>query len=194
MATSIGLKTVGFKEFEELLKPKAFETRLHRNLFRAMRLCAQLAVDEVIRSIYTNSEGFAPKHPWSEVLQTAKGEPNSTRPLVQSGLLAQSVTSLIPDWNRALVGVFRRTKYKSEAGVAGTIANVAEIVHKGRDIRVTPRMRAYFHRLGLHLKPTTRVLHIPPRPFLKVVNSPKMVEQYKAIWARAVERTLRGLE
>ena len=47
-----------------------------------------------------------------------------------------------------------------------TMRDLAVILHEGCDIRVTPKMRAYLHHMGLHLSPKTKFIHIPPRPFV----------------------------
>jgi len=45
-----------------------------------------------------------------------------------------------------------------------TIANVHEY---GCTINVTPKMRAYLHYMGLHLKPDTETINIPERSFIR---------------------------
>jgi hypothetical protein len=55
-----------------------------------------------------------------------------------------------------------------EAGVLkGEHAWLAAIHEYGLDIEVTPEMRAFLHRKGLHLKKTTTHIHIPERSFLR---------------------------
>lgn len=55
-----------------------------------------------------------------------------------------------------------------EVGVfEGEQAWLAHIHEFGCVIQVTPKMRAYLHRTGLHLKPTTTVITIPERSFLR---------------------------
>lgn len=44
---------------------------------------------------------------------------------------------------------------------------LAGIHEYGCDIPVTPKMRAFLHSQGLHLRPTTTVIHIPERSFLR---------------------------
>lgn len=44
------------------------------------------------------------------------------------------------------------------------IANVHEY---GCTIQVTPKMRAFLHRIGLHLKTTTEKINIPERSFIR---------------------------
>lgn len=44
---------------------------------------------------------------------------------------------------------------------------LAGIHEYGCEIKVTPKMRAFLHRQGLHLRPTTTVIKIPERSFLR---------------------------
>lgn len=44
---------------------------------------------------------------------------------------------------------------------------LAGIHEYGCQIKVTPKMRAYLHHTGLHLKPTTQYIVIPERAFLR---------------------------
>lgn len=55
-----------------------------------------------------------------------------------------------------------------EVGVLkGQHAWLASIHEYGCNIPVTPEMRAYLHRQGLHLKKSTTSIRIPERPFLR---------------------------
>ena len=55
-----------------------------------------------------------------------------------------------------------------EVGVLqGEHAWLASIHEYGCDIPVTPKMRAYLHRMGLHLKESTTHIRIPERAFLR---------------------------
>lgn len=44
---------------------------------------------------------------------------------------------------------------------------IAAIHEYGLDIEVTPAMRSYLHRNGMHLKKSTTHIHIPERSFLR---------------------------
>lgn len=52
-------------------------------------------------------------------------------------------------------------------GCAGENAWLARIHEYGCRIRVTPKMRAYLHHKGLHLKASTTEIVIPERSFLR---------------------------
>lgn len=49
----------------------------------------------------------------------------------------------------------------------GEMAWLASIHEYGCTIKVTPKMRAYLHHQGLHLKKTTKEIVIPERSFLR---------------------------
>lgn len=44
---------------------------------------------------------------------------------------------------------------------------IAMVNEYGTNIQVTPKMRAYLHRVGLHLKATTNQIKIPERSFIR---------------------------
>ena len=56
---------------------------------------------------------------------------------------------------------------KIQVGVLGEQAWLAAIHEYGCKIKVTPKMRAYLHSQGLHLKKTTGYITIPERSFLR---------------------------
>lgn len=51
--------------------------------------------------------------------------------------------------------------------IKGNSQWLAAIHEYGCNITVTPKMRAYLHHKGIHLKPTTTVIRIPERSFLR---------------------------
>lgn len=67
--------------------------------------------------------------------------------------------------------VKRLEKIKGTAIEVGVLKGehkwLAAIHEYGLDIEVTPAMRAYLHRNGLHLKDSTTHIHIPERSFLR---------------------------
>lgn len=56
---------------------------------------------------------------------------------------------------------------KVNVGCDWANAWLASIHEYGCKIKVTPKMRAYLHRQGLHLKKTTEFITIPERSFLR---------------------------
>lgn len=74
-----------------------------------------------------------------------------------------------------------------EAGVLrGESKWLAAIHEYGLDIEVTPAMRAYLHRNGLHLKKSTTHIHIPERSFLRTgydTNKDAILKKARALLA-----------
>lgn len=72
----------------------------------------------------------------------------------------------IPELIEKLTGIKNRT---IEAGILedGEQAMIAHVHEYGVDIGVTPRMRAYLHHIGIHLRKDTTHIHIPERSFIR---------------------------
>lgn len=54
-----------------------------------------------------------------------------------------------------------------EVGIFGGRAGIGHVHEFGTVIDVTPKMRGYLHRIGIHLKPDTDKIVIPERSFLR---------------------------
>ena len=110
---------------------------------------------------------------------TAQGG-TAHKALVHHGDLLASITYKVnADGLSGRVGVLRQARTRD----GQEMVNVARILSEGRVIRVTPKMRAWMHRQGFHLKPSTTQIVIPPRPFLAPVYyqfRPVLVENYRA--------------
>ncbi len=73
--------------------------------------------------------------------------------------------------------------------------DIAELHEReeGVRIKVTPKMRAYLHARGLHLKRSTTEIFIPGRPYIKPsFRDFKAKGHMKGLFGKAVERTLKG--
>ena len=81
---------------------------------------------------------------------------------------------------------------KVQVGVLnGNNAWLAGIHEYGCNITVTPKMRAYLHRMGLHLKDSTTVIRIPERSFLRNghdENAERVIKQTE----RAIGQVIMG--
>lgn len=85
--------------------------------------------------------------------------------------------------------VFYAYEWKLYGGIIGDEANIAAVHEFGCTIHVTPKMRAYLHYQGIHLKASTQYIHIPARPFLRPVLLGKEFKAKVAeIYIQAVER------
>lgn len=56
------------------------------------------------------------------------------------------------------------------------ILMIARVQEFGCDINVTPKMRAYLHYQGLHLRKETTSIHIPERSFIRRTSQEKQDE------------------
>lgn len=73
---------------------------------------------------------------------------------------------------------------------SGDLEMIARVQEFGATIRVTPKMRAYLHRRGLHLRATTDTITIPERSFIRGgfrVNKNKFVRHYKEMFTKSLE-------
>ena len=68
---------------------------------------------------------------------------------------------------------------------------LAGIHEYGLDIEVTPKMRAFLHRQGLHLKKTTTHIHIPERSFLRAGHDAN-IDRVMTQTNRAISQVLAG--
>ncbi len=81
------------------------------------------------------------------------------------GVKYKTVKNKFPDMIKSLEVLNGR---KINVGcIKGDSQWLAAIHEYGCNITVTPKMRAYLHHKGIHLKPTTKVIRIPERSFLR---------------------------
>ena len=104
---------------------------------------------EMVHKIETGLQ--PPLHP-----ATIKNK-GSSKQLQDTGELLSQIAFFTPLDNHDIV----------EVGIFGSRAKVAKWHEFGKDIDVTPKMRAYLHHIGIHLNPNTDKIHIPERSFLR---------------------------
>lgn len=107
-------------------------------------------------------EAWSPLHPFT------KENKSGGKVMVASQKLLKSVTEKTAD------SIYEVSKTSIEIG---SKLPYARIHNEGGKIRVTPKMRAYLHWRGLHLKQATEAIKIPKRQFLFV--SPAMEQALK---------------
>ena len=138
-------------------------------LSASMRRCAarvgNYGASEVKKGIISGAPGGQTFKPLSD-LTISQRQPKSTKPLVNHGDLVGSVNyQVFNSENSVFIGVKKGVKCK-DGKDAVQIAAVHEF---GCTIEVTPKMRAYLHYQGIHLKKETTHIYIPARPFLRPV-------------------------
>ena len=78
------------------------------------------------------------------------------------GIKFKTTTNRFPDMQAALSVIDGKT---INVGVKGEQAWLASIHEYGCKIPITPKMRAWLHRNGLHVKKSTEEIVIPERAF-----------------------------
>lgn len=181
------LELIKFKEFHELLRPESFKNLLERNVGVAMKAIGLLAEDEIRSDI--NKRKWKPNAALTLELKPGidtplRGEPPSA--------LVQSITSGLVSWDEVHVGVLRNKTVPGRDGKPDYVMSIAFALHKGFTIKVTPRMRRFFAAIGHPLKPGTKRMRVPARPFLRSAVKAAMQRKYREQWARAAQATLAG--
>jgi hypothetical protein len=189
------LKTVGFKEFDAMLKPRSFEARLKKQVKKSMELIGLVAADAITSGIDArqpppgmDSPGEYPNRP-----RTIAMKKNNT-PLVGEApaSLRASIDHEVVRWDEVIVGVLRRRTERGGDGKPDDVINIAAIVHEGATIAVTPKMRVYMASIGFPIDPSTTKIRIPGRPFLRSALKRDLMEEYKKIWGDATQAALAG--
>lgn len=158
---------------------RKYDRRVMKNCTVAL-MRAGLKLESIIKSRIIDGKGMSPLHGFTIE------EKGSSKPLVDEGDLLGSVGLRFLARDAVFVGVHR----KSEDGT--DIAAIHER-EEGTRIKVTPKMRAYLHAKGFHLKPETDELFIPGRPFIKPsYRDFKEKGIAKELFSEAVEKTLKS--
>jgi len=191
MAKDISLKLTGFDKLQEILEPGAFPRKLRKHVRKATKKNALIAEGEIKSDISAGK--FKPNAPLTAALK------GSGKPLVDSGELFASIVSEDRRWDTALVGVLKNVRKRDKAGkfIPGATIKVASILHSGATIKVTEKMRRYMAAMARKdpkhfrpIKPGTRVIVIPARPFLESAVKDKMVRKYQNNWADAIQKAM----
>ncbi len=158
---------------------KGFDRHLQKNCSVAL-MRAGVLLEGMIKDRIISGRDMAKLHGFTV---EQKG---SSKPLIDDGDLLGSVGHRFVEKNAVFVGAHRK---------AADGTDVAELHEreKGTRIKVTPKMRAYLHARGLHLKPETKVLFIPGRPYIKpAFRDFKAKGRMKGLFGKAITKTLKG--
>ncbi len=156
-----------------------FDERLHRNATKTLRRAGEeLASD--IRTRILDGKDMKPLHGFT------MEEKGSSKPLIDDGDLLGSVGMRFIEELAVFVGVHRRAE-------DGTDVAAIHEREEGTRVPVTPKMRAFLHTRGFHLKPETTELFIPGRPFVKpAYRDFRERKTAEKLSAELVEETLEG--
>lgn len=175
------MATAGMRKFGDWKKLQRIMERCDRNLQKNANVAlyrAGLELESLIKNRILGGKDMSPLHPFTIAMK------GSSKPLIDHGDLLGSVGFRFIDENTIFVGVHRK---------AADGTDVAAVHEYGVRIKVTPKMRAYLHARGLHLKKTTTEIFIPARPFVRPAYEDfKDKGIPKKLFAEVVEKTLKG--
>lgn len=126
--------------------------------------------DEVRRGIRDQAPGGQSFEPLSDYTIARKG---SSKALIDYGDLIGNINEEVLSADDAFIGVKRGVKNPNNQ----ELVNIAVVHEEGRTIEVTPKMRAYLHSRGLHLKKATTYIRIPARPYFAPVAKDRQVHK-----------------
>ena len=194
-----------WRRFERVLESKRFRQFARKELRKASRRNG-LEAKATIRRMIRKGGTFTAN---AMLTKEIKG---SGKPLVDFGSsLFQAVTSQTQTDFSVFVGVQQTSEFY----------NIAQALHEGRAIPVTPKMRAMFQVLWfastgkvdpaaldgraaelwkrkpggwLPLKDSTVAVILPPRPFVEAAfDDPQLIQKVRDNWQRAISDTLREI-
>lgn len=190
-------KSKGIKRWLKALDPQGFTKALRKNVRVATTLNGKVG-EAVLRKVIQGGGKLRPNAPLTKLIK------NSEKPLVDSGLLFQSITSKVHDDFTVFIGVLRTSdRY-----------NIVRTLHDGEHIKVTPAMRGMFFMLwrasigeidpssltgraaalwarqpgGWYpLREDTVVIVIPGRQFMRIAfANPQFKKLVRDNWSKAV--------
>ena len=154
-----------------------------------MKQCAarvgNYGASEVKKGIVGGAPGGKTFTPLSALAIARKG---SDKPLIDHGDLVGSVTyQTFNNEDSVFIGVKKGVKRKDNQD--SEVVQIAAVHEFGCTIEVTPKMRAYLHYQGIHLKPDTTHIHIPARPFLRpILQSSDFQNEVGEIYVNALRK------
>lgn len=194
----------GWKKLEQALSPGHAGKIIRKHMRRATMLNGKIAERQIRESI--KSGKYVSNAP---LTQAIKG---GDKPLVGSAQLFGAITSKAITDLAVFIGVLRTSD----------IYNIAVAIHQGTAIKVTKKMRGLFYVLWLAskgsidpstltgraaelweqmpggwlpLKPGTKVIAIPPRPFIKqAFEDARLRRQVKKNWQLALKEGFREVK
>ena len=160
-----------WRRLDEILNPSLIAAGIQQTAARI----GNYGASEVKKGIVSGAPGDQKFAPNSPMTIARKG---SSKPLIDKGDLVGSITYQVIDADNVFVGVKK-----------GKEINIAAVHEFGCTIQVTPKMRAYLHYQGIHLKASTQYIHIPARPFLRpVLLGSDFKAKVAEMYIQAIER------
>ena len=193
----------GWKKLQQALEPGKANKIIRKHMRRATRLNGKVAERQIRDSI--KSGKYVGNAPLTIALK------GGDKPLVGTGNLFQAVTSKAITDLSVFIGILRTSE----------VFNIGVAIHQGVAIKVTKKMRGLFYVLWLAstggiapsaltgraaelwaqmpggwlpLKPGTKVITIPSRPFIKqAFDDPRLRTQAKTNWQQALKMAFKEI-
>ncbi len=163
--------TGDWSKVSNILNPAKLRAALTKSAARV----GNYGASQVKKGIISGAPGGKTFAPLSQFTIERK---RSSKPLIDHGDLVGSVTYQVFDNAKSVfVGVKK-----------GKEVNIAAVHEFGCTIPVTPKMRAYLHHQGIHLKTTTQYINIPARPYIRpVLYNDEFQNKVREIYAQAIQ-------
>jgi len=158
---------------------RGFDKRLRANCRLAL-MRAGIVLEGMIKDRIISGKGMPKLHGFTV------DQKGSSKPLIDDGDLLGSVGYRFVEKDAVFVGAHRKA-------ADGTDVAALHEREEGTRVAVTPKMRAYLHARGFHLRPTTTHLFIPGRPYIKpAFRDFKAKGHMKGLFGKAIQDTTRG--
>ena len=184
-AKKVDLVIEGLEEIRQHFTPARIAVRMRKHVRRATSKNASLAAGAIKSSI--SSGQYDPNSP---VTLSIKG---GSKPLVATGALFKAIQGRADRWDTATIGIIKNRTVKDADGRPQKLLSLAAILHFGATITVTEKMRRFFALMSrLHpgryrpLGRNTKVIIVPPRPFLDAALTDRMERIYVSNWEQAI--------
>jgi hypothetical protein len=197
-------------QFSDSVNPAKFGARERAAMRKATELNGMYVAGQIKRSI---------RKSWTRNAALTRTIKGSTKTLVDMGTMFKAVTYQVINYSTVFAGITKQAK----SSTGGPLVNVVEMIHEGGTINVTTKMRAMFwylwmvssgrmdqskltgrameiweriggkRRIIKPLNPSTTVIRIPSRPFIrKVFENRNTRAAVKRNWSAAVAKAVKA--
>jgi len=132
-------------------------------------------------------------HPFSKQQKIDAGYDRPNSPLYGAGDSLErtlyNALEIKKDGDRYRLRFSRKKHHSSKL----TLSQLHRIHEEGALIRVTEKMRAFLHFIGLHLKASTKIIRIPPRPAFRKAVARMLRKKKKRENTQAVRAAIQAL-
>ncbi len=141
---------------EKTFKKGKIRTVVKKAVTKGLMQCGEEVKKNMIGILRSGRAGGPKLHPFTVARKGRK------KKLIDTGALARAIKVFVDSKKNVFVGI-KAGKKSSKGQDLALIANIHE---NGMTQKVTPKMRAFLHHQGFHLRKSTKVLRTPARPFI----------------------------